>query len=120
MYKRYCTIILFFLLLGCVVENKSPVIQYKTTPKYPLNPKPEMILLFNTYNVDSNSYRKNKDELFKKFIDSILVTCKAQIKARESIRAEVIPGFTNISKSNSDSIYSLMNKRQATHAIVIT
>lgn len=115
-----CSIILFFFLSGCTVKNKTITIPYKTTPRYTLSPKPERFLLLNTYNIDSTKFRKNKKELFNKFIDSILVTCKEEIIKRESIPCEVLPGLTNISTSIDDTVYLMIREHQATHAIVIT
>jgi hypothetical protein len=114
----YCAILLL-LLHGCAVQQQPPTTPYKTTPLYILNPKPERILLLNTYNVDSASYRSNKSELFKKFIDSILIITATEIKDREGIDAKVLPGYSNLSLFGDSSIYLLMAKHHATHAIVI-
>lgn len=112
-------LIILFLLFGCGVQPPPQTTHYRTTPQYILNPKPERILLLNTYNVDSNKYRSNKSELFKKFIDSILIVSAAEIKDREGIDAEILPGYSNLSLFGDSSIYLLIDKHKATHAIVI-
>ena len=117
---RYCLIISFFLLTGCATNRISTIDNYKkTTPVYRLGSTPKRILILHTYDVDSKRYRKNKEKLFKKLIDSVLVTCEAEIKKRESIETTVISGYTNISVTPDDSIYAMMDEHQATHAIVI-
>ncbi len=80
---RCCIILLFFFSSGCTTLNTSTPVRYRNIPQYPLNPKPERILLLNTYDVSQTKYRNNKKELFSKFIDSVLVTCKAEIEARD-------------------------------------
>jgi hypothetical protein len=114
----YYSILILLLLHSCGVQNK-PVVHYKTSPVYILNPKPTRILLLNTYNVDSSRYRSNKTELFRKFIDSILVISAGEIRDREGIETEVIPGYSNLRLFGDSSIYMLMDKHKATHAIVI-
>lgn len=116
---RFCVILLFSLLFGCVATKLPITFPRKTTPKYALDPAPKRILLLHTYDVDSKKYRKNKEELFKQFLDSILVTCETEINKRESIPSTVIRGYTHITTTREDSIYALMNMHQATHAIVI-
>ena len=117
---RCCIIVLFFFLSGCTTVNQSTPVRYRNIPRYPLDPKPERILLLNTYDVNLTKYRNNKKELFSKFIDSVLVVCKAEIEARESIPTKVIAGVTNIYTLTDDTIYTLMNEHHATHAIVMT
>ncbi|MDB5222337.1 MAG: hypothetical protein JWN83_1004 [Chitinophagaceae bacterium] len=110
-------IILFFFISSCSV-TPPPLYKYKSHPVYEINPKPERILLLNTYNVAAKKYRENKGELFKHLIDSVLVTAASEIKARTLIETEAIAGFTSVTPGDS-SIYSIMKEHNATHAIVV-
>lgn len=74
----------------------------------------------NTYNVAAEKYRDNKEELFIKFIDSMLAISAIEIKEREGISTQVLRGHTPISASGDSSIYSLLKKHGCTHAIAVT
>lgn len=115
---RWRIVIPFFLISSCTVTPPSTY-RVKTHPQFEISPKPERILLLNTYNLAIKKFRENKEELFTRFIDSILTTATSEIKARTGIETELIKGLTSITSSGDSSIYSIMKKHNATHAIVI-
>jgi hypothetical protein len=120
LYVLCLGMMLAFALVGCSAENTVAAAGSPPVYRYYTDSGPRRILLLNACNLDSNHYRKKKKALFKKFIDSVLLVCKAEINLKEGMEAETMPDAATGFGLVSDSVYTLMEKKGATHAVVIT
>lgn len=94
-------------------------VKRKTHPLYKVEPKPQKLLLLNTYNVAAKNYRDNKKELFVRLIDSIMVSSVTEIQDRENINVTFIRGLSELTQKAGSSVFSIMTLHNATHCIVI-
>ncbi len=114
---------LILLLSSCATGNLVIQSQIKTLPQYPINPAPQKFLLLNTFDVRSQKFRGNKDQLFISLLDSTLHLISEEIRLRADIDSKVMYGLTHLGNSSleHDSLMrALMVQNSVTHAIITT
>jgi len=89
-----------------------------TYPSHPLNPQPENLIIANTFDVSSKSFRDNKEKQFMVLTGHTMRHASMQIEKRSDIDVDVVEG--PIYSAHPDSVRLLMAQRNATHAILIT
>ncbi|HEY0679832.1 MAG TPA: hypothetical protein VGD17_16225 [Chitinophagaceae bacterium] len=114
---RIVCILALLILTSCVVSTSS--ISYRTTvpPRYVPENKFERVLLLSSFDPGENKFRKNKEDLFKDILDSLLRSTGSRIRANSESEIIVLPGVTPV--SSDSSIKALMLQNNASHAIVL-
>lgn len=113
------------LLLSLVVlsacNTPARLISYtvSTKPVYKTDPEPKKILLLNSYNVAAKKYRDKLEEVYITIINDLVDWAGNNIREKNIIQTQVIPGYTDLSLNKDSTVYALLIKHQATHAIVI-
>jgi len=81
--------------------------------------EPKVILLLNTYNIDTIRYRKNKKALFRQFINNLLEGLATELQSNPTLRPKFFTFKTNNECNNDSCIRSLMTQRTS-YAISLT
>lgn len=112
---RHLLILLLLVFSSCFSKK---MIHYKavTLARYKPEKPIERVLMLNTCDVVSKGFRKPKEELFIRILDSMLVTTATGIQWRGNGTTVVLPGLTSLA---ADNILALMSRHNATHAIVL-
>lgn len=109
----------FLLLAACTAPQKMITYTTATKPIYTLNPPPQKILLLNVYNVSVNNYRENKEAFFKTLMDELLKYAADKIFQKTGIVTEVMLGYTDTKGKYDSTVFALLQKQKASHALVI-
>ena len=64
--------VILLLLSSCASQQVMISYTTPTVPLYALEPAPQKIILFNSYSIQAQKYRDNKEALFIQMIDSLL------------------------------------------------
>jgi hypothetical protein len=114
--------IFFIVLLLSSCASQQAMISYTTptVPLYPLEPAPQKVILLNSYSVQAQKYRDNKEALFIQMIDSLLEESALRIRNTTGITAEVISGYTPINRNDTPAINKLLQQYGAGYAFVVT
>src|SRR5436190_6985033 len=109
-----------FLLLMVSCTTPKNIISYtsRTAPIYSVDPAPQKIILFSSYDVAAKKYRDNKEQLFQQLIDTMMYWAAKKIQEKEGIKTEVISGYTPAKVDST--IYRLITDHKATHAITVS
>lgn len=113
-------LLILLLLNSCASQQVMISYTTATVPLYPLEPAPQKVILLNSYSVTAQKYRDNKEALFLQMIDSLLRESAQRIRSTTGITAEVINGYTPISKYDTAGINKLLQQNGASHAFVLT
>jgi len=119
MYRFAAISLLFFI--SCTAPTRMTSISYtsETKPLYAVDPPPQKILLLNFYDVTTKKYRDNKEELFQQMIDSMMQWAGTKIQDRSTIKTKVIPGYTDAKGNEDSTVYALIARHKASHAIAV-
>lgn len=104
---------------ACTAPTRLLNYSAKTSPVYPLETIPEKILILNTYDIAAKKFRDNKEELFISLTNDLMNRAAKNLNEKQQIKTEVIQGYTNTNENSDETIKNLLQKYNATHAIVI-
>lgn len=115
--------LLFILLLAGALAscNNQRLLTYtvRTEPRQSIDPQPQKILLFNTYDPTTANNRKNAEEVSRELTDDVLNQLADVISRRMNVPTEVVPGLTHLAPFGYP-LGQLLQKHNASHAIAIT
>lgn len=115
-------LLLILLLSGALAScNTQRMLTYtvQTEPRRSIDPKPEKVLVLNTFDPLLDQDRKNAQEIKYELADDVLNQLADIIGRRMNIPAEALPGITHL-PVHGNAVRQLLEKHEATHAILIT
>lgn len=118
--QRYHIIFILLLLSSCAAKQVMISYTTPTVPLYPLEPAPQKVILLNSYSVQAQKYRDNKEALFMQIIDSLLQESAHRIRSTTRIAVEAVRSYTFISNNDTAAINNLLQQYNAVYAFVLT
>ena len=115
-------LLLILLLSGALAScNTQRMLSYtvQTEPRQSIDPKPEKVLVLNTFDPLLDQDRKNAQQIKHELADDVMRQLSDIISRRMNIPAEALPGITHL-PVYGHPIRQLLEKHDATHAIIIT
>ncbi|MBK6936254.1 MAG: hypothetical protein IPH18_04715 [Chitinophagaceae bacterium] len=114
------SVFIMLLFFSCNVPNQHLSYNTNTKPLYDFDTEPQKILFINGCDIASKHFRDNKEALFTDLVKTLMNWAIDNIRSKTKITAEIIPDTLNISKNADSAVNSLLEKFNATHAIVIS
>lgn len=113
-------VFIIFLLSSCLVSKQYLSYNTNTKPLYEFGINPQKILLINSCDIASKHYRDNKEELFAGLVKTLINWASDNIRSKTTITIEIITDSLNTSKNTDSTVNELLEKYDATHAIVVS
>lgn len=114
--------LIILLLAGTLAScNSQRMLSYtiQTEPRESIDPKPEKVLILNTFDPSLASNRKNAEVVSRELTDEMMTKLADVISRRMGIPAETMAGVTPLSIVDNP-VGKLLERYNASHAIVVT
>lgn len=115
-------LLLILLLSGAIAScNTQRMLSYtvQTEPRHRIDPRPEKILILNSYDPSLANNRKNAEAISRELTDEVMTMLADVISRRMDVPAEAIPGITHLTLAQNP-VAKLLEQHRASHAIVMT